>query len=199
MTRWAALAALAATACHSVGYVQDAGASDAEGTEAGGPCVCEAPSATGTVTLACDAYGCIDGLSVLCTGAGALVTVGAPCGDAGTGDGGSGDGGPCTPVCDNHTCGSPDQCGGVCHCAPGVTCNPDQTCGNGCDLAGRQQCVVGSTSAVSCCSDGYQCKATDAGTGLCCTVSGSNGTCTQNTDCCDYPASQCDTFSGTCN
>jgi hypothetical protein len=198
MTRWAALFALAAAGCHAVGFAQDAGADDAA-AEATGPCVCEASSSTGMVTIACAAEGCVDGVSVLCTSAAGLVALGGTCDDAGPGDGGRADTGSCTPVCDNHSCGGADGCGGVCKCLPGVSCNPDQTCGNGCNLTSQQQCVVGSTSAATCCSDGYQCKARDAGPALCCTVTGSNGTCGQNSDCCDYPAAQCDTFSGTCN
>jgi hypothetical protein len=204
MRRRAALAgvtalALAAAACHSVGYAQDAGADDAGGDA--GPCVCEAPSATGTVVIACAVAGCVDGVETLCTSAALLVPLGGACGDAGADAGGEGgEGGACIPQCNSHSCGSADQCGGVCACPRGVPCNPDQTCGNGCDLTGQQTCTPGSTSAASCCSDGYQCKASDAGSaGLCCVVSGSNGTCAQSTDCCDYPLAQCDTFSSTCS
>ncbi len=192
-----AAAALAASACHSAGYAQPEADAGADATEAG-PCVCQAATATGSLVIACAASGCVDDAEYLCTSAGALVALGGACGDASVGDGGS-DGGPCTPVCDNHTCGSPDGCGGVCKCRPGVPCNPDQTCGNGCNLIGQQACVVGSGNPASCCSDGYQCKAGDAGPSVCCTVTGSNGTCGQSTDCCDYPAATCDTFSSTCN
>jgi hypothetical protein len=190
------LAAAAASGCHSGFTPQDAGSDDAAG-DSSGPCVCQVPTSAGEVLIACTATGCADGVEYICTGAAALVTLGA-CGDAAAGDAG-GDEAPCSPVCDHHTCGNANGCGGTCECLSGVPCNPDQTCGNGCTLVGKQTCVVGSTTSSSCCSDGYSCQASDAGTALCCVLTGSSGQCGASTDCCDYPKAQCDTFSGTCN
>jgi hypothetical protein len=193
MRAWLLGLAAAACACHSAGYVQDAGADDgAAGSD--GACACAVPGAEGG-TIACGQVECVQGTSALCS-AGSLIALGS-CGDGGGGD--ASEGGACVPQCNNHNCGADDQCGGVCHCPPGLPCNANQTCGNGCDLTGQQPCVVGSTSAASCCMDGYSCKARDGGPALCCVVSGTSGQCGQSTDCCDYPQAQCDTFTSTCN
>jgi hypothetical protein len=193
------LAGLGVAGCHTGYTPQDAGGGD-DASSDGGACVCDAPSAAGNVAIPCSEIGCAGGTQYLCTGSGTLFTLGGCGGDDGgsPGDGAGGDG-PCTPTCDHHTCGDPNGCGGSCQCLPGVPCNPDQTCGNGCTLVGKQTCVVGSSAAASCCSDGYACQANDAGAALCCVATGGIGQCGASTDCCDYPKASCDSFTGTCN
>jgi hypothetical protein len=190
---WAgALLALGSAGCRSSrSYSPPSSDLDASDDASHGPCVCALPGGT---VIACSATGCVADRMYLCQG-GNLIPIDV-CGDAGASLGG--DDGGCTPVCTGRRCGD-DGCGGTCMCASGLPCDMTTgTCGNGCRLSGGDPCTPdagASSDPYTCCEDGYECVTNDAGYAGCCatTSTGDAGlaTCTQDTDCCDYPSVHC--------
>jgi len=198
MSRWLLAGGLLVLvlACKAKSYSPASGSDDGGGGDDGGACVCEVPSSTTSVSIPCGGSACVDQTSYLCTATGTPLLGGA--GACGPGsDAAFQEEGECLPACTGTTCNVSDNCGGTCQCATGVPCNPNGTCGNGCDLGVGDVCLADAGSSTTCCSSGYVCFAREAGASACCATVG-GGHCTQDTDCCDYPAAHCSTTTSTC-
>jgi hypothetical protein len=205
MSRWLLAGGLLvlAFACKAKSYTpndgsDDGGAGDDAGDD-GGACTCEVPNSIdgGTVSevdIPCGESACVGETAYVCTTEGTPLPTGA-CGAAT--DASFQEEGECVPSCTGTMCNVSDSCGGTCACAAGVPCNPNGTCGNGCDLGVGDVCLEDAGSATTCCSSGYVCFAHEAGASACCAAVG-GGHCSQDTDCCDYPAAHCSTTTGTC-
>jgi hypothetical protein len=210
---WAALGLVAAgtvlvfVACQQKSYTNNNGGDDGGGDD--GPCVCSVSLGGGAPYLiACGEVACVGATSFLCSSG--LAIGQGECfveGDTGPGfdSGFGGDGGNgCVPQCDGVSCGGPDMCGGVCGCSAGITCSTAGLCGNGCTLLAGSLCNDAGLGGPSmCCQQGNLCKSTDAGVSVCCaettTSTSVGGLCSDNTDCCGYPAVTCDLGTDTCH
>lgn len=186
--------AAAIAACSSKSSGTGTGSGDDGGTTAHCPCVVpgdDAGNVGGAVT--CGTYACLGGSAYYyCSNEGALNSLGScpPVENEGGGFDAN-----CTPTCPLNTCNIDDGCGKLCQCSMGLVCQ-NNVCGNGCALAAGGYCGLGGDSSTSCCQTGLNCQPSgDAGVPTCCAITGL-GTCSKDSDCCDYPMVHCDLGDG---
>ena len=153
------------------------------------------PRAPGaSISIPCGKYECVGGsVYWYCSKEGApSSSLGCPPAENEAGGFDSG----CTPSCPANACHIDDGCGHLCQCTnPGDVCQ-NGVCGNGCSQTVGGYCGLGGDASTSCCQSGLQCQSSgEAGVPTCCAITGL-GTCTADTDCCDYPSVHCDLGDG---
>lgn len=192
MKGWVVLAVAALAACSSKSNGGGAGGSDSGSDSSECPCVVQIDDAGTTASVACRQHACVGDAYYYCSAEGTPYAMGAcpPVEDeAGAFDAG------CTPSCPQGSCGIDDGCGKLCTCSSGLTCQ-NNVCGNGCAGVAGDYCGFGGDASTSCCQVGLTCAMQgDAAASTCCAGDGI-GTCTKDTDCCNYPNVHCDLGSG---
>lgn len=200
MRGWVVLAlALAGAAAFGACKKSDGAGGTGSGDDAGDashcPCIVPLGDAGGSASVACGTTQCVGGTDEwYCSAEGSSADMG-PCPPPEDDAGNVIDSG-CTPTCPMNACNIDDGCGNLCQCTvPGDVCQ-NGVCGNGCGQSVGGYCGLGGDASTSCCQSGLECKASgDAGVPTCCAITGL-GTCTADTDCCDYPSVHCDLGDG---
>jgi hypothetical protein len=198
MRRWVVLALAVGTAVAACSKSNGGGATGS-GDDAGdgGHCPCMVPADDAGIAMAavpCGEQQCVGGaVEWYCSNEGSPTPMGA-CPPV-ENDGGGVDA-ACTPTCPMNACNIDDGCGHLCQCTvPGDVCQ-NSVCGNGCGQTLGGYCGIGGDASTSCCQSGLQCQPRgEAGAPTCCAITGL-GTCTADTDCCDYPSVHCDLGDG---
>lgn len=197
MKRWIALTFALAAAFVACSSKSNGGGGTGSGDDGGDashcPCIADLADGGGMAEVACGTYQCVGGTDYYyCSKEGALSsTPGCPPVDN---DGGGFDA-ECTPTCPLNACNIQDGCGGLCACSVGLICQSN-VCGNGCAGMPGDYCGLGGDSSTMCCQSGLNCQAAgDGGVTTCCAITGI-GTCSKDSDCCDYPNVHCDLGDG---
>ncbi len=197
MKRWVVLSLAVAAVIGACSSKTNGGAGAGSGDDAGDashcPCVVPADEAGPGGSVACGTYECLGGTAYYyCSREGALNPLGGcpPVENEGGGFDAS-----CTPSCPQGACNIDDGCGHLCACSQGLVCQ-NNVCGNGCAQTAGGYCGIGGDASTSCCQTGLNCQASgEAGVPTCCAITGL-GTCTKDSDCCDYPMVHCDLGDG---